>query len=62
MKRSSFLDDLLRCEDLTIAPGASSTVQRNDGGRVAVRGRSGRPLTLGAVDLIVRPRHSLGQA
>ena len=62
MKCSPFLDNLFGCEDLTIAPGAASAVQRNNGGRVAVGGPSPRPLTLGAVELIVRARHRLGQA
>ena len=62
MKCSSFLDNLLRCEDLTIAPGASSAVQGHDGGRVTVGGPSVRPLALGAVDIVVRTRHSLSQA
>ena len=62
MKSSSFLDNLLRCEDLTIAPGASSAVQGHDGGRVTVGRPSVWPLALGAVNIIVRSCHSLGQA
>ena len=61
MKCSPFLDNLLGCEDLTIAPRAASAVQGHDGGWVAVRGHRVRPLTLGAVNLIVRARHSLGK-
>ena len=62
MKCSSFLDNLLGCEDLTIAPRAASAVQGHDGGRVTVGGPSVRLLALGAKDIIVRTRHSLGQA
>ena len=62
MKCSPFLDNLLGCEDLTIAPRAASAVQGHDGGRVTVGGPSVRLLALGAVDIIVRTRHSLGQA
>lgn len=62
MKGPSLLDNLLCCEDLTIAPGAASAIQGHDGGWVAVRGHRVRPLTLGAVNLIVRARHSLGKA
>ena len=62
MEGPSLLHNLLGCEDLTIASGAASAVQGHDGGRVAIRGHRVRPLTLGAVNLIVRTRHSLGQA
>lgn len=62
MKGPSLLDYLLCCEDLTIAPWTASAIQGHDGGWVAVRGHGVRPLTLGAVNLIVRARHSLGKA
>ena len=62
MESSSLLDNLLGCEDLTLAPGASAPVPGHDGGRVAVGDPGLRPLAPGAVQVMVSPRHGLGEA
>ena len=62
MKSSSFFDNLLRRKDLALAPGTTLAVHGHDGLGVAVADPGVRPLTLGAVHVIVGARHNLGEA